>query len=809
MREKLQQIINQMSLEEKAGLCSGKNFWQTKGVERLGIHSIMLTDGPHGLRKQAGSADHLGINKSVPATCFPTAATTSFSFDRELMREIGTAIGEEAAQEDVAVVLGPGINIKRSPLCGRNFEYFSEDPLLAGELAAALIQGVQSQHVGTSLKHYTANNQEAARMINNTIVDERTLREIYLTPFEIAVKKAQPWTLMCSYNKINGTYLCENERLLTDIPRGEWGFAGTFVTDWGAMDDRVWALQAGLDLEMPSSGPERDQAIVAAVQSGELDEAVLDRAVLRILELREKYQGHAQIGQAYDVAAHDALARRAVNESAVLLKNEGILPVKPGCSLAVIGEFAKTPRYQGAGSSKINPHQITSAVETLDAEGTPYVYARGYDLAQKEDAEKLIAQAVETAKGKEVVLVYAGLPDEYESEGFDRTHIDLPEEHNVLIERIATVNPNTVVLLHGGSAVRMPWLAKVKAVLLLGLGGQCVGAASIDLLFGKANPSGKLSETYPLALEDNPSYRQFGQRLTTQYRESIYVGYRYYDKANREVLFPFGYGLSYTHFAYSDLKLSRTSMKDSDSLLVSLKVTNTGSRAGKEVVQIYVAPPASQVFKPEKELREFGKLSLQPGEQKEITFELGKRAFAYWNVNLNDWHVESGRYQVLAGSSARDIRQRAEVMVESTAGEAAVPSYRSAAPMYYNLPQGTLDIPQEQFEALCGHKMPPGERDPRAPFTANSTLGDARHTTVGKYLYNMFHKKMMEMINSGEGVDHSMSRMIEAMLLDFPLRAFSMSGMPFAMIDGIVALLNKRYFKAAGLFLKARQAGKG
>ena len=809
MRENLQQIISQMSLAEKAGLCSGKNFWQTKAVERLGIQPVMLTDGPHGLRKQAASADHLGINKSIPATCFPTAVTTSFSFDRDLLRQIGIAIGEEAAQEDVAVVLGPGVNIKRSPLCGRNFEYFSEDPLLAGELAAALIQGIQSQHVGTSLKHYAANNQEAARMINDSLVDERTLREIYLTPYEIAVKKAHPWTMMCAYNKVNGTYMCENERLLSAIPRGEWGFSGVFVTDWGAMDDRVWALQAGLDLEMPYSGAERDQAIIAAVESGELDKAVLDQAVLRILELQEKYQANTRIGQPYDIAAHDALARRAVGESAVLLKNEGILPVKPGSSLAVIGEFAKTPRYQGAGSSKINPHKITSALETLQAEGVPFEYSPGYDLSNIENAEALIAQAVETAQGKDVVLVYAGLPDEYESEGFDRAHLDLPDEHNTLIERLAAVNPNLVVVLHGGSAVRLPWLDKVKAVLLLGLGGQCVGAASVDLLFGQINPSGKLSETYPLALEDTPAYTQFGQRLTTQYRESVYVGYRYYDRAHKEVLFPFGYGLSYTQFEYSDLKLSHSNLQDTEPLTVSLKVKNTGSCAGKEVVQIYVAPPASRLFKPEQELREFGKIFLQPGEEKEISFQLGKRAFAYWNVNLNDWHVESGTYQVLVGSSSRDIRLKGEVAVQSTAGEVEVPAYQDTSPMYYNLPQGTLVISQEQFEALCGFKMPPDERDPRAPFTVNSTLGDARHTAVGKFLYNMFQKKMVEMINTEAGVDKSMSRMIEAMLGDFPLRAFSMSGMPFAMIEGMVALLNKKYLKAMGLFSNARQAGKG
>jgi beta-glucosidase len=696
------------------------------------------------------------------------------------------------------------VNIKRSPLCGRNFEYFSEDPLLAGELAAALIQGMQSQQVGACLKHYAANNQETGRMINDSIVDERALREIYLAPFEIAVKKSQPWSMMCSYNKVNGTYMCQNERLLTDIPREGWGFEGVFVTDWGAMDERAPALKAGMDLEMPYAGPQRDQAIVAAVRCGALDEAVLDQAVLRILELRQKALDNPRNGQPYDIAAHDALARWAAAESAVLLKNEGVLPIAPGCSLLVVGEFAQTPRYQGAGSSKINPHKVTSALEALEAQGIPYEFARGYDLSGKEDAGALISQAAEAARGKQAVVVYAGLPDACESEGFDRTHIDLPAEQNALIEQLAGVNPNLVVVLHGGGAMRLPWLSKAPAVLLLGLGGQSTGAASVDLLFGKVNPSGKLSETYPLELADNPSYAQFGQRLTTQYRESIYVGYRYYDTAEKAVLFPFGHGLSYTRFEYSDLKLSQHNLGDDETLSVSLNVKNVGDRAGKETVQLYVAPPPSALFKPVKALRQFGKVSLAPGEEKEIAFELGKRAFAYWNVALNDWHVESGSYQVLLGSSSRDIRLQAAVVVQSSAPEAPVPDYRANAPLYYGLPQGTLDIPREQFEALCQRKMPPQRRHPKTAFSVNSTLSDARDTPLGKFIYNIFARKMRAAL-SGEGPqDPSMQRMVEAMLDDFPLRAFSMGGMSLTLIEGVALLLNKRYVKAIGKFIQAR-----
>jgi beta-glucosidase len=808
MHTTLQQLLAQMTLEEKAGLCSGLNAWQTKPVERLGVTSITMADGPHGLRKQADLTAPLGLGQSLPATCFPTAATTACSFDRELLREIGAAIGAEAAQEQVAVVLGPGVNIKRSPLCGRNFEYFSEDPLLAGELAAALVQGIQSRQVGACLKHYAANNQETARMINDSILDERALREIYLAPFEIAVKQSQPWSMMCAYNKVNGSYMCEHERLLTDIPRGEWGFEGAFITDWGAMDERAPALKAGLDLEMPYAGPQRDQAILAAVKSGALDEAVLDRAVLRILELREKSLANPHTGQPGDIAAHNALARRAAGESAVLLKNDGLLPVKAGESLLVVGEFAATPRYQGAGSSKINPHQVTSALETLEAEGIPFEFAHGYDLSGQENAEILISQAAEAARGKQVVLVYAGLPDEYESEGFDRAHIDLPAEQNALIERLAAVNPNLAVVLHGGGAMRLPWLAKVRAVLLLGLGGQSSGAASVDLLFGKVNPSGKLSETYPLELADNPAYLQFGQHLTTQYRESIYVGYRYYDKAEKAVLFPFGHGLSYTKFEYRHLKLSHRSLRDDETLTVSLNVKNVGDRAGKEAVQIYVAPPPSTLFKPQKELRQFGKVSLEPGEEKEISFELGKRAFTYWNVALNDWHVENGSYQVLVGSSSRDIRLQAAVVLQSSAPAAPVPDYRASAPRYYHLPEGTLDIPQEQFEVLCQRQMPPQRRDPKAAFSMNSTLGDARDTRLGKYLYNIFAKKMSAALSSEGAQDTSMQRMAEAMLDDFPLRAFSMGGMSFPLIEGIVLLLNKKYIKAIGKMIKARQASK-
>lgn len=802
MTQKHRETILQMSLEEKARLCSGLDAWHTKSVDRLGIPSVMVTDGPHGLRKQAVPDDNLDIHKSVPATCFPTAVTTASSFDRELMHAIGVAIGEEAKQDHVAVVLGPGVNIKRSPLCGRNFEYLSEDPFVAGEMAAALIQGTQSQHVGTSVKHFACNNQERARLINDSIVDERALREIYLPAFETAIKKAQPWTLMCAYNKINGTYACEHEQILSSIARDEWGFQGAIISDWGAMNDRVLALKAGLELEMPYAGPERDNAIVKAVKSGKLDVAVLDQAVLRMLELVEKHQLNADSTFNYDVAAHDTLARQALCESAVLLKNDGILPVKTGCSVAVIGEFARVPRYQGAGSSKVNPNKITSAIDALEASGIPYEFSQGYALDPKENTDELIAQAVETARGKDVVLLFVGLPDEYESEGFDRSHLDLPVEHNTLIERIAAINSNAVVILHAGSAVLMPWLDKVKAVLFLGLGGQCVGPATIDLLFGRINPSGKLTETFPLDLVDAPSTSNFGRRLVTQYRESIFVGYRYYDKARRAVLFPFGHGLSYTQFAYRDIRLSSDAISEEDTLTVRVKIKNVGSCDGKEVVQLYVAPPASKVFKPEKELRQFNKVFLKAGEEKEVSFVLGRRAFAYWNVNIHDWHVESGGYEILVGSSSRDIRCQAEVEVRSSSSDVAMPSYRDTAPAYYELPDAPLNVPVEQFEVIYGSKVPAGDPDPTAPFTLNSTLSDVQHTVFGKFLLNYMKKQFAKMGGGESNGDDSTQRMFDAMLYDFPLRAFSMGDMPISTLEGIVLVLNRKYRRGIGPLVK-------
>lgn len=542
-----------------------------------------------------GSADHLGLNAAVPATCFPTAAATACSFDPELMDRMGRAMGEECRAEKVDVILGPAANIKRSPLCGRNFEYFSEDPLLTGEIAAGLIQGIQSQNVGTSMKHYLANNQETARIVANSVIDERALREIYLAGYETAIKKAQPWTLMCSYNRINGTYASDNKRLMTDVPRGEWGYEGAIMTDWGAMNDRVEGIKAGLDLEMPGPCPDNDARIVQAVREGRLAEEQVDACAVRITELALRAAQNVPVP--CDLDAHHRLAWEVARESAVLLRRGAALPLPQGASLAVIGDFARHPRYQGAGSSKICPPQTVSLCEALDQRKIPYAYAQGFAAEGRPDAD-LVSQAVETARDADVVVVMLGLPDSYESEGFDRTHMDLPENQNLLMEQLTRLGKPVVVVLSTGAAVALPWREQVDSILLMYLAGQNSGNAAADLLLGEANPCGKLAETWPLKLEDAPCHGFFGGNGNVEYRESVYVGYRYYDKAGMEVAYSFGHGLSYTQFAYSDLRLSAPQLDEGRYLTVTLTLTNTGDRPGKEVVQLYVSPPQEGAFRP-------------------------------------------------------------------------------------------------------------------------------------------------------------------------------------------------------------------
>ena len=659
-------LVSQMTLEEKAGLCSGDDFWHTKAVERLGIPRTMVSDGPHGLRKQDDQADHLGINDSIKAVCFPAACATAASFDPEMIRAMGEAIGDSCQHEKLSVVLGPAVNIKRSPLCGRNFEYYSEDPYLAGRMATAMIQGVQSRNVGTSIKHFALNSQEHRRMSSSSDADERTIREIYFPAFEMAVKEAEPWTVMCSYNRINGVYASEDPWLLTEVLRKEWGFRGYVVSDWGAVSDRVDGVAAGLDLEMPSSGGINDRKIVEAVKAGKLDEQVVDRACERILNIVYRYLENAKPETPWDKEAQHRQAAEIAAECMVLLKNEGdLLPLDKENEIAFIGEFAEKPRFQGGGSSHINAFKTTSALEA--AKGLKITYARGYSVARDEATDADIAEAVSAAKKAKAAVVFAGLPDSYESEGYDRSHMRMPACQNRLIEAVAEANPNTVVVLHNGAPVEMPWIGKVKAVLEAYLGGQAVGEAVVRVLFGDANPCGHLPETFPRKLEDNPSFLYYGgEGNVTEYREGIFVGYRYYDKKKMDVLFPFGFGLSYTTFEYSNLRLSADKIKDTDTLTVAVTVKNTGKRAGKAVVQLYVGDEESTPIRPVRELKGFSKVALQPGESREVSFVLDKRSFAYWNKQIHDWHVETGVFTVEAGFSSRDLPLRGTVEVEST-----------------------------------------------------------------------------------------------------------------------------------------------
>lgn len=665
-REKATKLVAKMTLEEKASLCSGETAWSTKAIARLGIPSIFMTDGPHGLRKAEG----FDFTNSVPATCFPTASAVASSWNPALAQKMGEALGIESQANDVQILLGPGVNMKRSPLGGRNFEYFSEDPILAGTIATGYINGVQSQGVGTSIKHFAANSQETERMSNSSNVDERTLNEIYFPAFEMAVKNAQPWTVMCSYNKLNGVYASENGYLLTQTLKDKWGLKGFVVSDWGAVNERVAGVDAGLNLEMPASGGFNDKKIVEAVKKGTLSEARLDQIVTELLAVTLKAKDSHKKGIVVDKVKHNELARQVSGECIVLLKNDNaILPLKSSLKkIAIVGDFAKNPRYQGAGSSQVRPTQILNALTELQklAKGTEFSFSSGYNTAGDTDEAK-IAEAVQNAKNAELVILFAGLPDSYESEGYDRANLDMPAGHNKLIAEVAKVNKNVVVVLMNGAAVSMPWKNDVSAIVEAYLGGQAGGGAIADILTGKVNPSGKLSETFPARVEDTPAAIDFPSRDgNANYGEGIFIGYRYYDKKKIEPIFPFGYGLSYTTFGYSDINTNTTSAKDSDDITISVKVKNTGKIAGKEVVQLYVHEQETEIARPENELKHFEKVSLLPGEEKTVNFKLTSRDFAYYNAKSHDWVVKSGKFDVLVGSSSRNLPLKQTIDIQST-----------------------------------------------------------------------------------------------------------------------------------------------
>jgi beta-glucosidase len=673
----VERVLAALTLEEKAALTSGSDFWHTEGVERLGVPEVMVTDGPHGLRKQAESADHLGIGSSVPATCFPPAAALASTWDPELLTRVGRALGRETRANEVAVLLGPGVNMKRSPLCGRNFEYFSEDPALAGDLGAALVTGIQAEGVGTSLKHFAANNQETDRMRVSADVDERTLREIYLPAFERVVTRAQPWTVMCSYNRVNGTYASQDHWLLTEVLRDEWGFEGLVVSDWGAVVDRVAAVAAGLDLEMPATGGRTDALVVEAVRSGALDEGVLDVAVRRVLTLIAKAQPALAEPGTIDVDAHHALAREAAADGSVLLKNDvvdgaPVLPLTPeaAASAVVIGEFARTPRYQGAGSSQVNPTRLDDALTALrEATGTPLPFAAGFSVAgvegsQDADDATLLAEAVDAARGAGTVLLFLGLPAPDESEGYDRTHLGLPANQLAVLRAVAEVSPRVVVVLANGSAVTVEWQDDAAAVLETWLGGQAGGSAVADLLLGVRNPSGRLAETIPHRVEDTPAFGNFpGDHGHVRYGEGVLIGYRWYDTRLVDVAYPFGHGLSYTTFDHTDVTATVSAEGAASSVEVGVTVTNTGAVAGAETVQVYVGDPEAAVLRPTRELKAFGKVTLEPGESRTLTFTLGARDLSYWHPALRRWVVGGGRTVVEVGASSRDIRGTVEVAV--------------------------------------------------------------------------------------------------------------------------------------------------
>lgn len=806
------QWLNPMTREEKVAFLSGKDFWHLESLQRLGIPQIMVADGPHGLRKQAGDSDHVGIAASVPATCFPTGSLTACSFDRSLIQSMGEALGDAARSEGVSVLLGPGINIKRSPLCGRNFEYFSEDPLLAGELGAAWINGVQSRGVGTSLKHFAVNNQEAYRMVVDAVVDDRALREIYLRGFEIAVKKGSPWTVMGAYNRINGTYACEHGPLLQGILREEWGFDGVVLSDWGAVNDRVESLRAGLDLEMPSSHGAHDGTVLKALDNGLLADGVLEASVSRILSLIHRAVGAASPETMLSHGEQHQRARRVARESMVLLKNAGgILPLAERTSVALLGAFAKTPRIQGAGSSVIHPLQVETLQGEMQRAGRNFQFAPGYDLEREEPVESLLQEAEALARKAEVAVVLVGLLEAYESEGYDRPHMELPPAHRALVERVAKANPNVVVVLLGGGAMELPFAHKVPALLYAGLSGQAGASALVELLYGAASPSGRLAETWPVALSDTPAHGLFqAGRTVAPYRESIYVGYRYYQAAEVPVRFPFGHGLSYATFEFKDLTLLREEVKDQDALPFTVKVRNTGDVEAATVVQLYVGAPPSAVFRPRKELRGFEKVRLKPGEETTVSFVLTWEDLAYFNTETQRFHAEEGAYTLHIGASSEDIRLEGAFYYRESVKEERLPNKDPRLEAYQPPLRDGFAREAGAFEALLGRPIPE-EAPGGPPFHMNSTLGDLGRTRGGRLFLRVLRSQMEKRVTmEGQG-GASGKRMVEAMLEEAPLRSLvQLSGGMFSrsMAEGVLEVLNGHPGKGLKRILALRKSGR-
>ena len=768
MNDKADEIVSLMSDEEKASLLQGKDFWNINGIERLGLPTIMVSDGPHGLRKQEGQTDHIGLNASVPAVCYPTLSALSSSWDTKLLERIGIALAEECISHDVSMLLGPGINHKRSPLCGRNFEYFSEDPVLTGKLAAAYVKGVQSTGVAACLKHYAVNSQETFRMSTDSVIDERTLFEIYLKAFEIAVKESDPAAVMTAYNLVNGTYCSENKYLMEDIMRKRFGFNGLFVTDWGAINDVVKSFQSGLDLEMPGMCLGTEELILEALENGTLSREKLDAAVKRIVRLILNKPDN----KPYNVNAHLRLAEEAAEKSAVLLKNEDMLPLKKGKKVALVGLMAKEPRYQGSGSSKVNPIELDSVIDSWEGE---YLYAPGYE-ENGQTNPFLIEQAKQCAKEADAVIVFAGLPEFYEAEGFDRQHMDLPKGHNQLIHALSLVNPQITVVLQTGSPVTMPWINEVKAVLLMNLAGCQSGKATVKLLYGDVDPCGRLSQTYPVRIEDTPCFEQYPAfSKKALYTESIYTGYRYYTSAHKEVLFPFGYGLSYTAFKYRDLKIIR----GQHSFLVIVKLKNIGSRIGREVVQCYVHADKTVTFRPERELKHFKIIELKPGESGEVHFELTDRDFERYSTLMHDWVTEEGMYTVEIGRDANTI-----VLSQSIHIQGIAPLKEQYDPIYED-PSRIHEITEEQYYSLFETK--PVSKEPKE-FTRNHSV---REIASSKPIFKAMMPVVMKMASSYTEGDSETQTQARMTILDMPIRTYGIAGhLTKEGIEGLVDIFN-------------------
>ena len=786
---KYQDIISKMTIEEKAAFLSGKGEWETRDFERLGIPSIFCSDGPHGIRKQAGAGDHLGLNESLPATCFPTAATIANSWDEDLGESLGEALGEEAMALGVNVLLGPGLNIKRSPLCGRNFEYFSEDPYLAGKMAASYVRGIQSQGVYACPKHFAVNSQELRRMAMNSVVDERTLREIYLTGFEIAVKEGGAKTIMSAYNEVNGTYANENKHLLKEILRDEWGFDGIVITDWGASNDHALGVAAGSNLEMPNPGLDSARELIDAVNSGKISEKDVDERVDELLDAVMTLTSNAKgRKEQFDKNAHHAVARKAAAESAILLKNEdNILPLKKGAKVAIIGDFAFVPRYQGAGSSLVNPTKVETVSELVSSYDLQVVgMSRGYSRSGEEDAQTK-QEALDLASRADIVLFFFGLNENSESEGMDRNHMRIPQNQITLLQELGQANANLVGVISAGSAIEMPWHHYFKALLHCYLNGQAGAGATLDILTGSINPSGRLSETIPRRHEDTPAYRYYpSQQRTSEYRESLYIGYRYYDTAEIPVLYPFGFGLSYTSFEYSDIT--------ADDSGVSFTVKNTGNMDGAEVAQLYVSLPDGRVFRPAKELKGFKKVYLKAGESQKVTISFDDKTFRFYNVKADAWEVEGGRYNIMVGSSSADIRLCAEVEIQGTVSE--LPYNRDEMQAYYT---GKIEnVGDAEFEKLLGRTIPDGKWS--GQLTRNDALCQMYYakSSLARFAYNRLTaiKKKAD--------DKGIPDLNTLFIYNMPFRAMAkMTGgaVSMEMADGIVSLVNGHFFKGLGAII--------